>query len=343
MPALTTVPNLIAKGLAEPDTAAQLAKVTQEFKLRITPEMQRAITTPDDGIGLQFIPSPQELTTRPEELFDPIGDKAHAPTKGLTHRYPDRVILHVTQTCEVYCRFCFRRETVGDQGALADPDLDAALEYIARTPKIWEVILTGGDPLTLSPRRLRSLITRLADIPHVAVIRFHTRIPVVAPEKITPALLEALQSRLVPYLVVHTNHPAELTPAAAAALALLARAGVTLLSQTVLLKGVNDNAETLGTLFRALIRHRVKPYYLHHCDLARGTSHFRTSIAAGQAIMAELRGSFSGICLPTYVLDIPGGHGKVPIGPGYVQPSGDGVWRVTDPNGRVHRYDDAQG
>lgn len=317
-----------------------MQNVTQEFKLRITPEMQGAISAPTGGVALQFVPSPLELRTRPEELHDPIGDRAHAPAPGLTHRYRDRVILHATQTCEVYCRFCFRRETVGSEGTLPDADLDAALAYIAATPAIWEVILTGGDPLVLSPRRLSSLIARLADIPHVEVVRFHTRVPVVAPEKVTAAVVQAMQSRLTPWLVLHTNHPDELTPGAQSALARLTQGGVSLLSQSVLLRGVNDNAETLGALFQALIRNRVKPYYLHHCDLARGTSHFRTTIAEGQAIMAALRGRFSGISLPTYVLDIPGGHGKVPIGPEYLQPAGAGQWQVTDPQGALHFYSD---
>ncbi|MFT7057689.1 MAG: lysine 2,3-aminomutase [Pseudorhodobacter sp.] len=338
MAALTTVDDLIGQGLAAPEAAEALTRVAEVFKLRITDEMQTALAIP--GVARQFLPSPLELTTRPEELYDPIGDRAHAPTPGLTHRYRDRVILHATQTCEVYCRFCFRRETVGSDGTLPDADLDAALDYIAQTPAIWEVILTGGDPLVLSPRRLSGLIARLAQIPHVEVVRFHTRVPVVAPEKVTAALVDAMQSRLTPYLVIHTNHPDELTPNAQAALAQLARGGITLLSQTVLLRGVNDEAEVLGELFRNLIRNRVKPYYLHHCDLARGTSHFRTTIAEGQAIMATLRRRFSGICLPSYVLDIPGGKGKIPIGPDYLTAIKHGQWQVTDPQGEKYLYQD---
>ena len=345
---VTTVSELIEDGLATAQDAAVLNQVTARFKLRITPEMRNlmdssgVIDGPTGPVAAQFLPDPRELVTRPEELHDPIGDRAHAPVRGLTHRYRDRVILHATQTCEVYCRFCFRRETVGGEGALPEDDLARALAYIAATPTIWEVILTGGDPLVLSPRRLSWLIARLADIRHVEVVRFHTRVPVVAPQKVTAAMAQAMQSRLTPYLVIHTNHADELTPDARAALARLAQGGVTLLSQTVLLRGVNDNAETLGALFRALICNRVKPYYLHHCDLARGTSHFRTTIAEGQAIMAALRGRFSGLCLPTYVLDIPGGNGKVPVGPGYLHPIGPGQWQVTDPQGTQHSYADPQ-
>lgn len=337
--AVTSLPDLVAAGLTSAEEAEGLGPVVDQFRLRITPEM----TQSDPGVARQFVPSLSELLIRAEELADPIGDRVHEPAPGLTHRYNDRVILHATQTCEVYCRFCFRRETVGSEGHLPEADLQKALDYIAATPAIWEVILTGGDPMVLSPRRLKSLIDRLAAIRHVEVIRFHTRVPVVAPERISADLMAALQTRPAVYVVVHTNHPAELTPAACAALARLAGAGVPLLSQTVLLKGVNDRVEVLEALFRGLIRNRVKPYYLHHADLAKGTSHFRTTIAEGQALMAALRGRISGICLPTYVLDIPGGHGKVPVGPAYLTQGEDGQRRVTDPSGAEHPYSDRIG
>jgi lysine 2,3-aminomutase len=332
--AITTLTDLINAGLTS-DSAAALEPVIDQFRLRITAEM--AQTT--EGVARQFVPTLNELLIRAEELGDPIGDRVHEPTEGLTHRYPDRVILHATQTCEVYCRFCFRRETVGETGHLAETALQKAIDYIAATPAVWEVILTGGDPMTLSPRRLKSLIDRLAAIPHVEVIRFHTRVPVVAPDRITDALIETLKTRPAVYVVVHSNHPAELTESACAALARLANAGIPLLSQSVLLKGVNDDAAVLEELFRTLIRNRVKPYYLHHADLAKGTSHFRTTIAEGQTLMATLRGRLSGICLPTYVMDIPGGYGKVPIGPNYLTPQST-AYLVEDPNGNRHTYND---
>jgi lysine 2,3-aminomutase len=338
-PALT-IDDLVSDGLAPASEAQTLERVAQDFRLRLTPQM-RAVSALSQGVARQFVPSAEELVERPADSLDPIGDDAHSPVPGLTHRYPDRVILHVTKTCEVYCRFCFRRETVGDTGHLPPDTLDAALDYIARTPAIWEVILTGGDPLVLSARRIASLMARLRDIAHVGVVRLHTRVPVVAPDRISDELVAALRLHPSVWVVVHTNHPDELTESAVAAVSRLADAGVPLLSQTVLLRGVNDTPETLESLFRALVRLRVKPYYLHHCDLARGAGHFRTTIAAGQAIMQALRGRLSGTCLPTYVLDIPGGFGKVPIGPDYVSFSEDG-WQVTDPNGMVHRYDDPQ-
>lgn len=336
--ASVSVADLVRDGLVLPQDAAALKPVEQDFRVRVTAEMRAASIAP--GVARQFLPTTDELVQRPEDMLDPIGDDAHSPVKGLTHRYPDRAILHVTKTCDVYCRFCFRRETVGDTGNLPSKDLDAALDYIARTPDLWEIVLTGGDPLVLSPRRLADLVTRLAAIPHIEVLRFHTRVPVVAPGKITTALTDALKSRLTTWMVIHTNHADELTPAAQKSIDHLAQSGIGLLSQTVLLRGVNDTVEDLSRLFRTLYRLRVKPYYLHHCDMARGAGHFRTTIAAGQDIMRQLRGRLSGPCLPTYVLDIPGGHGKSPIGAGYIKQLQTGDWEVTDWTGNQHLYRD---
>ena len=323
---------------------AALEKVAESFRLRITPTMRAAIATPGDAVAAQFVPSAAELHTRPEEMADPIGDGAHSPAPGLTHRYPDRAILHITKTCDVYCRFCFRRETVGETGPLPEADLAQALGYIAATPALREIILTGGDPLTLAPRRLENVLGRLSDIGHIRTLRLHTRVPVVAPERISTGLVALLRGqRPATWLVVHTNHAQELTPSAHGALARLVDAGVPLLSQSVLLRGVNDSTAALMGLFGALQDCRVKPYYLHHCDLAPGTSHFRTTLAEGRALMASLRGHLSGAAMPSYVLDIPGGFGKVPINADHVAPgAGPGLWRITDWRGRVHDYADPQ-
>lgn len=336
--ALTTIADLVAEGLADPAEAAALTRVTDRFRLRLSPAMRAAL--PSGGIAAQFLPQPRELTIRPEERTDPIGDRAFSPAPGLTHRYPDRVILAVTQVCEVYCRFCFRRETVGATGILPEADLTAALAYIAATPAIREVILTGGDPLSLSARRLGAVLDRLEAIPHLETLRIHSRVPVVAPERLDATMIAALDREKPVHLVIHTNHPDELTTEACAALRRLNRAGVAMFSQSVLLRGVNDDAGVLETLFRVLLRNRVKPYYLHHPDLAKGTGHFRLPIAEGQRIMAALRGRISGTALPTYILDIPGGYGKVPIGPDHLEPQPDGGWIVTDPQGRRHYYRD---
>ena len=217
--------------------------------------------------------------------------------------------------------------------------LDAALAYIAGHPEIWEVILTGGDPLVLSPRRLGAAMRRIAAIDHVKVIRLHTRVPVVAPERITPSLVRALKSHgKTTYVALHANHPRELTAAARAACARIVDAGIPMVSQSVLLRGVNDDAETLSRLMRAFVEARVKPYYLHHADLAPGTSHFRTTIEDGQALMRALRGRLSGLAQPTYVLDIPGGLGKVPVGHTYVDMCGEAAAVVEDINGVRHAY-----
>lgn len=336
--ALTTIADLVAEGLADPAEAEALTRVTDRFRLRLSPAMRAAL--PSGGIAAQFLPQPRELTIRPEERTDPIGDRAFSPAPGLTHRYPDRVILAVTQVCEVYCRFCFRRETVGATGILPEADLAAALAYIAATPAIREVILTGGDPLSLSSRRLGAVLDRLEAIPHLETLRIHSRVPVVAPERLDAAMIAALDREKPVHLVIHTNHPDELTPEACAALRRLNRAGVAMFSQSVLLRGVNDDAGVLETLFRALLCNRVKPYYLHHCDLAEGTSHFRTTIAEGRAIMAELKRRLSGLALPAYVLDIPGGAGKVALTPGMAEELAPGAWRVTDRLGQAHLYHD---
>jgi len=340
---LRSADALADAGLIAPERAPALAPVAARYAVALTPALAALIdpADPADPIARQFLPSEAELVTLPEESADPIGDDAHSPVPGVVHRYPDRVLLKVTHTCAVYCRFCFRREMVGPgkPNAFSPAMLDAALAYIADHPAIWEVILTGGDPLMLSPRRLAELMARLAAIPHVKIVRFHTRMPVAEPARITDALVAAMKSpRQTTYVALHANHPRELTPAVRAACARIVDAGMPMVSQTVLLAGVNDDAETLAALMRAFVETRIKPYYLHHGDLAPGTGHFRVSLAKGQALMRALRGRVSGLCQPTYVLDLPGGHGKVPVGPGYLAGDLDGCVSVEDPWGEAHAY-----
>jgi lysine 2,3-aminomutase len=335
---LRRVAQLTAAGLAAAEKRAAFETVAARYAVAITPAIVDLIDTsdPHDPIARQFVPDPRELQTQPEESADPIGDAAHSPVEGVVHRYPDRVLLKLVNACAVYCRFCFRREMVGPgRGGLSAAALSAALGYIAANPDIWEVILTGGDPLLLSRRRLKSVIARLAAIGHVKVIRIHTRMPVVAPEQISLALVRALRSDKAVFVVLHANHPRELSPQARAACARFIDNGIPMLAQSVLLRGVNDDAATLGALMRALVECRIKPYYLHHGDLAPGTAHMRTTIAEGQALMRALRGRYSGLCQPSYVLDIPGGHGKSPIGPCYAGADGTSV---EDFNGRRHDY-----
>jgi lysine 2,3-aminomutase len=334
--------DLIPEGLVEPGRNEEIRRVAERFSVALTEDMAALIdpANPADPIAAQFIPSGAELAVAREELADPIGDARWSPVQGIVHRYPDRVLLKPITLCPVYCRFCFRRETVGKRpGLLEEPALDRAFDYIRRRPEIWEVIVTGGDPFLLSPRRVADLVRRLDQIPHLGVIRFHTRVPVVDPGRVRPALVQALAAEKAVYVVVHANHPRELTRQVKEALTRLCRAGIPLLSQTVLLRGVNDDASVLEALFRGLVAIRVKPYYLHHADLARGTGHFRTGIAAGQRLARSLRGRISGLCQPTYVLDIPGGYGKVPITPCAVSSAGtEGGWIVEDGAGARHRY-----
>jgi len=298
-------------------------------------------TDPDDPIARQFVPDQAEAIVSPDELRDPIGDNNHSPVKGIVHRYPDRVLLTPIHTCPVYCRFCFRREVVGD-GVLSNDALNTAIDYIRNHKEIWEVILSGGDPLILSPRRLGQIIEALDAIDHVAVIRIHTRVPAADPSRVTDQLVSSLKQSTPVYVILHCNHARELSTEACDAIARLVNAGHPMLSQTVLLKGVNDDAATMEALMRALVCNRIKPYYLHHGDMAQGTKHFRTTIAVGRSLMKQLRGALSGVAQPTYVLDIPGGHGKAPIGPCYIQPdAGESNWKVEDWKGGRHAYCDS--
>jgi lysine 2,3-aminomutase len=334
--------DLEKAGLTPAAKRAALEKVAAQYAVAITPAMAELIdrTDPDDPMARQFVPDAAELETRPEERADPIGDDAHSPVEGIVHRYPDRVLLKLTHVCAVYCRFCFRREMIGPAAAPLTPkQLDDALGYIASHPEIWEVILTGGDPLVLSARRLKQVMSRLAAITHVKVIRVHSRVPAVDPARITPELVRALKAKgKATYVVLHANHARELTDAAREACARLVDAGIPMLSQSVLLAGVNDDPQTLRDLMRALVECRIKPYYLHHGDLAPGTSHLRTSIEHGQNLMRALHGRLSGLCQPTYVLDIPGGYGKSPIGPTYMSTNADGARQIEDFNGGLHCY-----
>jgi len=346
MTTLRTPKQLVDHGLAQPERHVALEAVAARYAVALSAPLADLINRndPADPIARQFVPSETELERRPEELNDPIGDDAFSPVEGIVHRYPDRVLLKLTHVCAVYCRFCFRREMVGPDKprALSPRALTQALAYVRAHPEIWEVILTGGDPLILSPRRLRAVMQKLALIDHVKIVRVHTRMPIADAARITPDLVRAIKVRgKATYVAVHVNHPRELTLEARSACARLVDAGIPLVAQTVLLAGVNDSAEVMTELMRALVECRIKPYYLHHSDLAPGTAHLRTEITAGQELMRSLRGRLSGLCQPTYVLDIPGGYGKSPIGPNYVGRAGSNGgahFVIEDFNGRQHEY-----
>lgn len=342
---LRSADDLLAAGLIDAARAADVTRIGKRYAIAVTPAVVSLIdrNDPHDPIARQFVPDAAELKTHPAELADPIGDTIKSPAPGIVHRYPDRVLLKIASVCPVYCRFCFRREMVGPElgDALSDEEIATALDYIHATPGIWEVILTGGDPFILSPRRIRAVTEALGAVPHVKILRWHTRVPVVDPARVTDDLVAALKaSSKTVFVGLHCNHARELTAEARTAIGKLADVGIPLVSQTVLLKGVNDSADALEDLMRALVEARVKPYYLHHGDLAPGTSHFRTTIAEGQTLVDALRRRVSGLAMPTYVLDIPGAFGKVPLTESAVSRDGDGM-SIRDPNGGQHVYEDA--
>jgi lysine 2,3-aminomutase len=348
--ALRTPNDLIEYGLAAPEQLPVLEKVAARYAVAVTPDVAVLIdaSDPQDPIARQYIPSADELVTQPYEDADPIGDHSHSPVSGIVHRYPDRVLFKLVHVCAVYCRFCFRREMVGPgkETALSHEDYSEALNYIRIHPDIWEVILTGGDPLMLSARRLKEIMTDLAAIDHVKIIRIHTRVPVADPGRVTDEVAAALRvNGAATWVAVHANHPRELTADARSACARIIDVGIPMVSQSVLLRGVNDDPQTLEALMRGFVECRIKPYYLHHGDLAPGTAHLRTTLEEGQRLMRYLRGRVSGLCQPDYVLDIPGGHGKSPVGPQYLSRTSedaDGRYRVADYCGDVHFYPPAE-
>lgn len=341
---LRSAADLVAAGLLPEVKKAAIEAVAAKYAIGLTSTIAGLIdpADPGDPVARQFVPDPAELSYESGEMDDPTGDFSHSPVEGIVHRYPDRVLLKLLHVCPVYCRFCFRRAVVGpkSQVHLAPKALERAIGYIAEHEAIWEVILTGGDPLTLSPRRLADIMIRLKNIRHVKIIRIHTRVPVADPGKVTAALVDVLlASGKAVYVAVHANHPRELTPAAGSACARFINAGIPVLSQTVLLAGVNDDIETLTALMRAFVEARIKPYYLHQLDPAPGTAHFRVPIEKGQELMRQLHGRISGLCQPRYMLEVPGGFGKSPIGPNYILEISPGTtYQVTDYLGRAHIY-----
>lgn len=333
---LHTVHELLQNNFIAKQDVSALEALSKTYAIAISSEMADLIQTPEDPIGLQYIPHPDEATTHPDELNDPIADEALSPIPGIVHRYEDRVLLKPLLICPVYCRFCFRREQIGpENGVLNDQQLENALQWIKSHPAIREVILSGGDPFILSSRRMRYIVQTLNKTPHITTIRIHTRVPFSAPSKLTPDFINSLDSDKALWVVVHANHPKEFTPAAHRAIKNLIKSGIPLLSQSVLLKNINDNVMTLEALLRAFVEWRIKPYYLHQLDKAPGTKRFYVPIEQGQRLLSALRGRVTGLAWPTYVLDIPGGHGKVPLGPEYFNPQSPNS--VLDPNHKIRQ------
>ncbi len=304
-----------------PEEEKVAASPSFSFRMAITPYYLSLIDpqNPFDPVRMQAIPRIAESVADPSDMPDPLHEDADAPVPGMTHRYPDRVLLLLTDQCSMYCRHCTRRRKAGETDApMPKENVDKAIRYIEEHKEVRDVILSGGDPLTLGDARIDEVLGRLAAIAHVDIVRIGTRTPVVMPQRITDELIAVLKKYKFVWLNTHFNHPHEITPDAAAALAKLAEAGVVLGNQSVLLKGINDHVDVMKALVHALVRNRVRPYYIYQCDLSEGIAHFRTPVSKGIEIIESLRGHTSGLCVPTFVVDAPGGGGKIPVMPNYL-------------------------
>jgi lysine 2,3-aminomutase len=324
-----------------PDEDAALDAAPGLFRVGITPYYFSLIDRehPFCPVRMQVIPRTRELVNEPGDLADPLGEDAHSPATGIFHRYPDRCLLLAIDRCAIYCRHCNRRRLVGrEESPISRADLAAAIAYIRRTPAIRDVLISGGDPLTLSDDRLEEIVAAVRAIPHVEIVRIGTRVPVVLPMRIDDALCAMLRRYHPLYINTHFNHPKELTPLARTACERLADAGIPLGNQTVLLRGVNSSARVLRRLFTELLKVRVRPYYLFQGDVAAGTSHLRTSVETGIEIMQNLRGWISGLAIPHLVIDTPHGMGKVSIGPDYVVARGPERWTLRNYEGKLVDY-----
>ena len=296
---------------------------------------------PNCPIRRQFIPVKEEGYVSATDMVDPCGEDDHMPTPGLVHRYPDRVLLLVSDFCASYCRYCTRSRMVGNQAfMMTDALLEQAAEYLESHKKIRDVLISGGDPLTMATSRLERIIARLRKIPHIELVRVGTRVPVLLPQRITDELLEMLRKYHPFYMSIHFNHSKEITREVRAACAKIADAGIPMGSQTVMLKGVNDRVGTMKKLMHDLVKIRVRPYYIYQCDPVVGTEHFRTPISTGIRIMERLRGHTSGYAVPTFVIDGPGGGGKIPVGPNYLLSAEDGKVILRNYQGRIFIYDE---
>ena len=315
-----------------------VGRVSQTYPMRINPYFLSVIQAAGAPLWRQAVPDLAELAEDPALLPDPLAEDPQSPVPHLIHRYPDRVVFMISNECAMYCRHCMRKRRVGRNQRVTRALVGQGVDYIRQHPAIREVILSGGDPLLVSDEWLAESLSRLKNIGHVDLVRIHTRAPSTLPQRITPALVGLLAEYAPLYLNIQFNHPAELTPDAIAACRRLADAGIPLGSQSVLLKGVNDDAETMMHLMRTLLKNRIRPYYLHHADPVAGTRHFRTRIETGLHIMRELRGRISGMGVPQYMIDLPGGGGKIPLLPEYIKQVREGKLLVKNYEGVVFEY-----
>lgn len=330
---LTSVNQLAQQQIINTQQTADLNKIKSHLDIRIPNAFINEIKNNNEVLAKQFVPSAKELIFLPEELEDPIGDEIWSPVEGITHRYPDRVLLKPTYMCAAYCRFCFRRYKVShSEYNLKEESYQKAVEYIKSNNKISEVILTGGDPLTLTDKVLNKILLDLREIEHVKILRFHTRVPSLLPLRITPQLIKILkETNKSIWVVTHINHADEFKPETKKALALFIDNGIPVLLQSVLLKGVNSTSADLINLLKLAVENRVKPYYLHYPDLAKGTKHFRIPLAEAISLVKSLRGKISGLCIPHFILDIPGGKGKIEINPHSAKQVSVGLWQFESP------------
>ena len=338
--------DFFSESLVTPESLAEIfsidqnavLRVTRKYPMRINPYFLSLIKKAGDPLGKQVIPDLAELD---QEIFlkpDPLWEEPQSPGPHLIHRYPDRVVFMVSNQCAIYCRHCMRKRRVGQEKQVSKSAIDRGIEYIRSTPAVRDVIISGGDPLMLSKDRLKKILFQIRQIPHVEIIRIHTRIPCAQPERIDKSLTHMLKQFHPLYINIQFNHPDEITPQSTAACSALADAGIPLGSQTVLLKGVNDDPKVMMNLMQRLLKIRVRPYYLHHADPIEGTRHFRTSIETGLKIMRHLRGRLSGMGVPQYMIDLPGGGGKVPLLPEYVLESSPNKLKVRNFEGEVFTY-----
>ncbi len=315
----------------------EIEKVIARYPMRINPYYLGLISSKDDPIYRQCIPDPVEILDQ-KGFDDPLNEEGLSPVPGITHRYPDRVLFLVSSQCAVYCRFCNRKRKVGNASMVTDESINEGIAYIERNREITDVLLSGGDPLLLEDEDLRQILTRLRKIPHVDIIRIGTRVPCTLPHRITVRLSQMLKKFHPLYINCHFNHPREITAHASLACKRLANAGIPLGCQTVILKGVNDNIEVMRKLMKKLLTVRVRPYYLFQTDLVKGTSHFWTPLAKGKKIIANLQGHSSGLCVPHFAIDLPGGGGKVPIQPDYIIGTDGEALLIKNYKGNEYRY-----
>ncbi len=326
--------NIIAHLAAR---AMDLELVAKTYPMQINPYVLSLIKIPNDPIWRQVVPDVAELDDSKDNL-DPLNEENQSPVPNLIHRYPDRVVFLISARCGAYCRFCMRKRVVGHADQISRATIDEGLKYIRLNPAVQEVILSGGDPFLLKDKQLGDILQSLRNISHIKIIRIHTRVLCTLPQRITPKLAQILKAFHPLYINTHFNHPFEITRPVVKACNLLADAGIPLGCQTVLLKGVNDDSRIMAELMRRLVQIRVKPYYLHHPDQIKGTKHFQTSLESGLKIMKDLRGFVSGLCVPQYMLDLPGGGGKIPLTPEYIIEKKQNSWVVRNYKGEIFEY-----